>query len=166
MRRSLIVVLGAFFALTLLAQTALADSARFDRRNTYVNDGVQADGSLSVHFRETGLGNTPDATVEYRLEADADAVYACMNNGGNFPADPKKTATSAHVQQDASFAPNNGNVEADLSIFPPPNTSLTCPGGQHAVLVSITYTNVKITDLDHGVSFSFSGTFSRTFYVI
>jgi hypothetical protein len=119
-----------------------------------------------VHFRETGLGNTPDDTVEYRLSAHADAVYACQNNGGNFPSDPKKTAVSADVQTDASFAPQNGNVEADLTIFPPPNTALTCPGGQHVVLVSITYSNLMLTDLDHGVSFSFAATFSRTFFTI
>jgi hypothetical protein len=163
--KAAVVAVVALATLLVGASSALADSAKFDRRNTFVVNGVQDDGSLMVHFRETGLGNTGDP-VEYRLSADANAVYACQNNGGNFPSDPKKTAVSAAVSTDAEFSPDNGNVEADLSIFPPPNTALTCPGGQHPVLVSITYTNVKITDLDHGVSFNFAGTFSRTFFTI
>jgi hypothetical protein len=163
--KAAVVAVVALAMLLVGASSALADSAKFDRRNTFVVNGVQDDGSLMVHFRETGLGNTPNP-VAYQLSADADAVYACQNNGGNFPSDPKKTAVSARVETNVSLNAENGNVEADVSIFPPPNTALTCPNGQHAVLVSITYSNVQICDTDHDVCFSFAGTFSRTFFTI
>ena len=164
--KAAVVAIVALATLLVGASSALADSAKFDRRNTFVvPPGVQDNGSLSVHFRETGLGNTPNP-VAYTLSADADAVYACQNNGGNFPSDPKKTAVSAHLETNASLNAENGNVEATLSIGPPPNTALTCPGGQHAVLVSVSYENVQICDTDHDVCFSFPGTFSRTFFTI
>jgi hypothetical protein len=146
----------------LWAAVALADSASFKSASA---SGPAADGSLTVSFREVGLGNTPNP-VDYTASANADALYACQNNGGGFPNDPKKQHSTGPVSKSGTFVSGkNGSVSGSLTIDPPAST-LSCPGGQHAVLVSISYTNVKITDVDHNVSANISGTFSRTFYTI
>ena len=58
----------------------------------------------------------------------------------------------------------NGSVTGTLTLNPPPNTTLTCPGGQRVVLVSVAYTNVSVTG--GGDTANIPGTFSRTFFDI
>lgn len=157
--RALLVTTVALVAMLTFAAGALADSPRFKSATA---SGPDASGNLVVNFRETGLGNTPNP-VNYTASADATALYACQNNGGNFPSDPKKQQESARVEANATFLSENGNVIGSVTLSPPPST-LTCPGGQHAVLASITYTNVQICDTDHNVCRNIPGTFSRTFF--
>lgn len=162
MKRSLrIIVLATagLLAAMAFAATALADSPRFKSATA---TGPDAAGNLLVNFRETGLGNTPNP-VDYTASADATALYACQNNGGNFPSDPKKQQESARVEANVTLLSENGNVIGSVTLSPPPST-LDCPGGQHAVLASISYTNVQICDTDHDVCRAIRGTFSRTFF--
>jgi hypothetical protein len=160
MRKYVLIAMATVAAMLAFgAVAAVADSPRFKSATA---SGPDAAGNLLVTFRETGLGNTPNP-VNYTASADASALYACQNNGGNFPSDPKKQTTSARVEEDATFLSENGNVNGSVTLSPPRST-LTCPGGQHPVLASITYTNVRITDTDHDVSRNIPGTFSRVFF--
>ena len=161
MRRSLRIIVLTTVALVALALTAsaLADSPRF---KTATAAGPDDAGNLVVNFRETGLGNTPNP-VNYTASADADALYACQNNGGNFPSDPKKQQVSERVEANATLLSENGNVIGSVPLSPPPAT-LDCPGGQHPVLAAITYSNVQICDTDHDVCRNIPGTFSRIFF--
>jgi hypothetical protein len=127
--------------------------------------GPAANATLTVIFRETGLGNTGDP-VDYTATADGNALYACQNGGGNFPSDPKKQTATGPVSKSGTFpSGKNGNVTGSLTLNPPAST-LSCPGGQHPVLANVSYTNVQICDTDHGVCASIAGTFSRVFFVI
>ena len=93
-------------------------------------------------------------------------MYACRNNGGNFPSDPKKTTVSGPVSASGDFTSGkNGQITDSLTLMPPPNTTLTCPGGQRVVLVSVSYTNVAVSAPEAGTE-SIPGTFSRTFFNI
>ena len=170
-RTAILTVLIASLATLVYIPVALADSPSFDLKhgNTAValdssGNAVSSTGSLTVNFRETGLGNTPNP-VNYSLTADADALYACQNGGGNFPSDPKKQSVSSDVSSHIAANAKNGAVTDTITINAPAST-LNCPGGQHPVLASITYTNVRITDTDHNVFLQFSGNFSRTFFTI
>lgn len=58
----------------------------------------------------------------------------------------------------------NGQLTASLTLSPPDST-LECPPGQTAVLVSVTYTHVAVSEPAAG-TFNISGTFSRTFFNI
>lgn len=159
MRR--IALLAVLFAMAVPA-VAVADSPNFQRSSA---SGPDASGNLTVNFRETGLGNTPNP-VNYTASADANALYACQNNGGNFPSDPKKQAETGRVFKSGSFlSGKNGSVSGSMTLNPPTST-LSCPGGQHTVLASISYTNVQICDTDHDVCASIAGTFSRVFFVV
>jgi hypothetical protein len=160
MRRIALLVLLLVAAVP--AATALADSPNFKSATA---TGPDANGNLTVNFRETGLGNTGNP-VNYTASADANALYACQNGGGNFPSDPKKQSETGPVSKNGTFpSGKNGNVTGSLTLNPPAST-LSCPGGQHPVLANITYTNVKICDTDHNVCASISGTFPRVFFVV
>jgi hypothetical protein len=135
-------------------------SLRWPRRAT----GPDAAGNLDLSFRKTGLGDTSEP-INCKASADAIALYACQNNDHNFRGDQKKQQESARVEANASFKPKNGSVDGVVMLSPPPST-LYCPGGQHAMLASITYTNVQISDTDHDVYRDIRGTFFRTFFEV
>src|SRR5215218_1167312 len=94
---------------------------------------------VTVNFKLAGLGDNETVTVA--TTADASATYACRNKGGNFPSDPKKTDVTGTVTASGQFSSGkNGSVTGSLELLPPPPpTTLTCPGGQRRVLVSVTY---------------------------
>jgi hypothetical protein len=157
MRRIALVALLLIAAIP--AAIAYADSPNFKSATA---SGPAANGSLTVNFRETGLGNTPEP-VNYTASANADALYACQNNGGNFPSDPKKQTVSGPVSASGEFTSGkNGSITGSLTLMPPPST-LDCPGGQREVLASVSYTNVAVSEPNAGTE-PIPGTFSRVFF--
>ncbi|MBI2865614.1 MAG: hypothetical protein HYX94_13775 [Chloroflexi bacterium] len=136
---------------------ALAQNPHFIRASA---SGPNASGNLTVSFKIAGLGDTVTTTVT--ASANATALYACRNNGGNFPSDPKKQEVSGPVSASGNFTSGkNGQLSGSLTLTPPPST-LDCPPGQREVLVSVTYTNVQVFEPNAGTE-SIPGTFSRTF---
>lgn len=116
---------------------------------------------LVASFREVGLGV---GNVTETLSATATAEYACQNNGGQFPNDPRKQSVSGPVSATQDFpVAKNGHVEGSLSISAPAST-LACPGGQHVVMVSVSYTDVTLSDVTNQVTADIAGTFSAVFY--
>lgn len=139
------------------ATPALAANPHFIGGQTG-NCVVGAAGSLTCDFKIAGLGDTVTTTV--KLTANATAIYACKNNGGNFPSDPKKQEVNGPVSNSDQFTSGkNGQIDADISVSPPPAT-ISCPPGQNLVLVKVTYTNVALFQPDAG-TFNVSGTFSK-----
>ncbi len=159
MRRIMAIVAFAFAALLIMGAPAQAANPHFIRADAA---GPNNAGNLTVNFKIAGLGD--NVTITVTASADATAVYACRNNGGNFPSDPKKTEVSGPVSASGEFTSGkNGQVSGSLTLTPPP-TTLTCPPGQHRVLVSVSYTNVQVSGA--GDTESIPGTFSRTFFNI
>jgi hypothetical protein len=159
MRKLGIIAVLSLMALALAAVPAIAANPHFINASA---SGPNNQGNLQVNFKIAGLGDNETITVTAR--ADATAVYACQNKGGNFPSDPKKTQSSDLVTASGDFTSNkNGAVVGSLTLRPP-NTTLNCPGGQREVLVSIRYTNVRVSG--GGDTQSIPGTFSRTFFNI
>jgi hypothetical protein len=107
------------------------------------------------------LGDT--VTTRVTASADATALYACRNNGGNFPSDPKKQLVSGPVSASDDFTSGkNGQITDSLTLEPPAST-LDCPPGQHEVLARVSYTNVAVSEPAAGTE-SIPGTFSRVFF--
>jgi hypothetical protein len=158
MRRLIMAALVAAVALMLAASPAFAAAAHFVRADA---TGPNDDGTLTVNFKIAGLGDTVTTTVT--ANADATALYACQNNGGNFPADPKKQEVSGPVSASGDFTSGkNGQITDSLTLSPPAST-LDCPSGQHDVLARVSYTNVSVSEPAAGTE-TIPGTFSRTFF--
>jgi hypothetical protein len=152
----LILMATALVAAMAFAATASADAPKFHSATSAVNGS----GALVASWDERGLGNT---NIDYTLTADASAVFACINGGGNHPQAANKETVNAEVSANGSFEPRNGRVQASLTAGPPSAGSFTCPGGQRLVLASVSYTNIVLTDTSNGVSTSLPDA-SRTFF--
>ena len=124
--------------------------------------GVNSDGSLNVSFRIAGLGSNQSLTIT--ASADGTAVYACKNNGGHCPSAANKSTVNGPVSASGTFTSGqNGSIRGSLTIDPPPNATLTCPGGQKLVLVSVSFTNVKVSGGGDSCDPS-PGTFAANFF--
>jgi hypothetical protein len=124
--------------------------------------GVNSDGSLNVCFKIAGLGTNQTLTVT--ASATADAVYGCLNHGQQCPNAANKVEVKADVSASGQFTSGkNGQITACLTVDPPP-TTLTCPNGQELVLVSVSYTDVKVTAPGAGECDTSPGTFAANFF--
>jgi hypothetical protein len=158
MKHSLRLTIAALAAMLAFAAVAVAAAPHFVRADA---SGPNADGTLTVNFKIAGLGDTVTTTVT--ASADATALYACQNRGGNFPEDPKKQVVSGPVSASGEFTSGkNGQITGTLTLEPPAST-LDCPGGQRVVLASVSYTNVAVSEPAAGTE-PIPGTFSRVFF--
>jgi hypothetical protein len=153
MKRRIAVVALVFMAFALIAQQALAQNEHFVRASGSLNN----DGSLTVNFKEAGLGT--NQLIDYALTADATAVYVCVNRGGANPSASNKTTVAGPVIATGTFSSGkNGQVTASLTVEPP-FEDIGCPPGQSQQLASVIYENVTLTDTTNDVSISL-GTFN------
>jgi hypothetical protein len=141
-------VLTVFLALSVAAPAALAQNAHFIRASGSLNNN----GSLTVSFKEAGLGTNQN--INYVLSADATATYVCVNRGGGNPNAQNKTTVSGPVTASGTFnSGKNGQVTASLTVSPPPS-DISCPPGQSLELASVSYTTVTLTDTTNNVDIS------------
>lgn len=132
----------------LAASPALAVSPHFVSASGTVN----SDGSLSVNFKEAGLGTNQN--INYTLTAQGTAMWVCVNNGGANPSAQNKTTVNGPVSASGTFnSGKNGNVTASLTVQPPPS-NISCPKGQKLELASASYTGVTLTDTTNGITVS------------
>jgi len=149
-----VVLLSVLVLLVLSMSTAFADSPHF------VSASAKLSGAnLVVSFKEAGLGT--NQLIDYEADANATAIYVCVNHGGANPSASNKTTVSGPVSATGSFSSGkNGNVTASLTLMPPPPpATFSCPKGQHQETAEVTYTDVSITDTTHGITEPIPGTF-------
>jgi hypothetical protein len=160
MRRFLVVAgLVALVSLAAVPVT-MAGNAHFISHAT----GASLSGSnLVCKFKEAGLASGSVETIT--CAASATTTYECVNGGGKNPSASNKTTTKSDVSQSGNFtADRNGNVNGTLTVSPPTAAQLgfSCPPGQRTTFVSVSYSNVQITDSTSGASQSVPGTFNYT----
>ena len=159
MKRLSILTLTMIALAGFMAITVWAANAHFLKCSA---SGVNSDGSLNACFKIAGLGDNQLVTVT--ASAHADAVYGCLNHGGQCPNAANKVEVHQDVSASGTFTSGrNGSIRASLTIEPPP-TSLRCPGGQTLVLISISYSNVSVSAPGAGVCNTSPGTFSANYY--
>jgi hypothetical protein len=132
-------------ALAVPAALASTSGAHFMSATSSVNNS----GALVVSWDEAGLGNE---NINYTLTADATAIYACINGGGNHPKAANKETVQGQVSAGGSFQAKNGRVQASLTAGPLSAGSFSCPSGQQLVLAKVTYSNIVLTDTTNNVS--------------
>ena len=122
-------------------------------------DSITSAGVLVANFKEAGLGN--DVMVNYDLSATATAKYTYVNKGGNLPQSPQFTTVAGPVDATGTFmSGKNGSITASLTVQPPPAPQSfidAAPNGLHVALFSVSYTDVKLTDMTFGVSVTLAG---------
>jgi len=138
------------------ATAARAQNAHFI--GTAVVTGISSDGSISVKFKEAGVGN--NQLISYTLAGSFSADYGCINHGGNHPSATNKTVVADNFTVSGNFSSGkNGTITATLSFTPPdPDTVLNCPGNQFAVLADISYSNLSLSDTTDGIDDTLSTT--------
>ena len=158
--KKLSILTCTMIALGFMATTVRAQNPHFLSCDV---SGVNSNGTLSSDFRIAGLGSNVLITVT--VTADASAVYACLNHGQKCPSAANKSTVTGTVTAQGTFTSGkNGSVRGSLTVDPPPNTSLTCPGGQKLVLVSVSYTNVSLSAPGAGNCTTSPGNFAANFF--
>ena len=130
MKRSVVVVIATFATLLLGATAAMAASPHIVGTPTTTVSG----NSLILSASVAGLGNVPTAT--FGLVGSVDVSSRCYTKSGNKPQAANKQETIS-VNQSETFAVRNGRTNATFTVTP--LSTLTCPGGQHVVIESVTY---------------------------
>jgi hypothetical protein len=118
---------------------------------------------LVCGFKEAGLesGSIENVTCS----ATQEITYECVNNGGKNPSASNKRTFRSDSSASGQFpADRNGNITGTLTNTPVSASSLgfSCPSGQTLTLVSVTYSNISITDSTSGASINVSGSFTYT----
>jgi hypothetical protein len=159
MKRLSILTLTMIALSGFMATTVRAQNPHFLRCSA---SGLNSDGSLNVCFKIAGLGS--NQSIDVTASAHADATYACKNNGQQCPNAANKVNVQSDVSATGTFTSGkNGAITACLQVDPP-DTSLTCPGGQKLVLVSVSYTNVSVSAPGAGDCDPSPGTFAANFF--
>jgi hypothetical protein len=163
MRQVTAIVAMLLFVLATTPGPALAVSPHFINTASVV--GVNSDGSLSVSWKEAGLGD--NVTVAYEFSGQAIADYGCVNRGGDHPQASNKETVQGPVSATGSFSSGkNGSINGTLTLDPPPPPpTFSCPGNQVLVLADITYSGLALVDTTNDVSATLNATsVSRTFF--
>jgi len=159
MKHSTLFILAMLALSSFMATTVRAQNPHFLSCGA---SGVNADGTLNASFKIAGLGSNQTITVT--ASAHADATYACRNNGQQCPNAANKVNVQSDVSASGTFTSGkNGSIRASLTVDPP-DTFLTCPGGQKLVLVSVSYTNVRVSAPGAGDCNTSPGSFAANFF--
>jgi len=134
------ILLAVLSALALTAGAVFGVAAKFHA----VSSSVANDGALVVSFDERGVG---EGDITYTLNADATALWACINGGGKNPSAANKQSVEGDVAGGGTFAAKNGRVQASLSAGPIGPGDFACPNGQRLVLAGVTYSNIVLCDV-------------------
>jgi len=124
-------------AIAAISAVAFAGSPHF------VNaDASRSGNTLSVTFKEAGLGN--EAQVHVVLSATA----LCINNGGKHPKAVNKTSVSSAND----FPVQNGRAEGTLSVTATFQPNCSPP-------MTVQFTDVSLVDETSGARANIPGTF-------
>jgi hypothetical protein len=160
MRRIAITWLVVAGLIAAFATAASAGNAHFIKS---ASSASLSGSDLVCTFKEAGLSS--GSTERIACAAHEAVAYECVNGGGSSPKASNKHSFNTSDAASGTFpVDQNGNVSGSKSLSPKSASELgfSCPGGQTVTLVSVTYSNVSVTDQTSGASLSFPGTFTYT----
>jgi hypothetical protein len=137
LKKRYVVVAALVGAIAALSAVAYAGSPHF-----VTADATRTDNTLTVTFKEAGLGNEPQ--VHIVLSATA----LCINNGGKHPKAVNKESVSAADD----FPVQNGKAEGSLSVTATFQPECTPP-------MTVAFNDVTLTDETSGATANIPGTF-------
>lgn len=137
LKKRYVVVAALVGAVAAVSAVAFAGSPHF-----VTADASRSGNTLTVNFKEAGLGNEPQ--VHIVLSATA----LCINNGGKHPKAVNKTSVSAADD----FPVQNGKAEGTLSVTATFQPDCSPP-------MTVAFTDVSLTDETSGATANIPGTF-------
>ena len=105
--------------------------------------------TLTITASIAGLGNVPSA--DFGLDGTVTVSSRCYTRSGNKPQAANKQET-INVSETETFPVRNGRTNATFTVTP--LSTLSCPGGQHVVIESITYSLALVFDGDTVYTFT------------
>jgi hypothetical protein len=156
----LVAVMTAAAALAASGAMAASGSPHFIKNATSAS---LSGANLVCKFKEAGLASGAVETVS--CSATESITYECVNGGGKNPSASNKKTFVTTVSKSGTFtADKNGNIVGSLTLTAASAASLgfACPPGQTVTLVSVSYSNARVTDQTSGASLSLGGTFTYT----
>ena len=138
MRRLIILTTLALTAATLAVRPTWAGSPHFVHGISITRSG----NTLTVSGKEAGLGNEDQVHIVVTVSA------ACINPGDNHPRAANKESFSAA----GDFPVQNGKALFTLTVTATFQPDCTPP-------MTVTFSDVVVTDTTNGISESFPGTF-------
>jgi hypothetical protein len=141
-RKLLSLALAVVATFVLGATSVLADSPHFLYANASIDNST---GALTVAFKDAGLG-TGVSSIAVTLNANATAEYQCWNNGGKHPKAGNKETVEGPLTNSDDFLVSHGQVTASITVGPPGQGSFSCPSGQTLYLMSVTYSDIIVSD--------------------
>jgi hypothetical protein len=132
MRRKMTVIGLGLMLMAFGASSALALSSG-SHYNTEPTATISGN-ALTVSGTAQGLGNI--GSVNISLTGTINVSSRCYTKSGNKPQAANKQE-AINVDQTGTFAARNGSASFSFSVSP--LSTLTCPGGQHVVIESVTY---------------------------
>jgi hypothetical protein len=130
-----VIALSSFVAITVFAQNAHFMSC---------SSSTTSSGSLSVSFRIAGLGG--GATDTITAHTTATSTWGCLNGGQQCPNAANKFTSSEDITGQLTVtAGHNGSASGTITLSPTQPANF-CPHGQRMVLISVTYSDVTLTN--------------------
>jgi hypothetical protein len=160
MRKLTLLVALLVVAVAVSAAHAAGGSPHFIKHDTFAS---LSGSSLVCNFKEAGIAAGSSETIT--CSASEAVTYECVNGGGRNPSASNKRTIQTTSSASGDFtADQNGNVAGQLTIAPadPASVGFSCPPGQTVTFVSVTYSNVTLTDTTSGATASLGGTFTYT----
>jgi hypothetical protein len=143
MRQILAIATLCAFVLGTMPGPAWADSPHFLFANSTISS---TDGSLTVSFKDAGLGTGVTSVQITMSVTTATAVYQCFNNGGQHPKAGNKETVSSSLTTSGTFPVSHGQTTASLTVGPVSQGSFACPSGQSLFLQSAAYSGISVSD--------------------
>ena len=137
---------AGLFGLALVATAAIAGSPKFLRAPS----ASLGSPKVIVKWTEVGLGVAD--RVDYIASATAAARYQCVNRGNNCPAASNKEDVLAEVSVGGTFVVDKNGRISEALVIPAAPATLVCPGNQVVGVVSVVFTDIRLTDVTNGVS--------------
>jgi hypothetical protein len=146
------VIFGVLSFAVILGSAGIAQAA--NPKLAVPSTSVNNSGALLISVRATGLGNIGSVEIKAGAEdpespgtARADAVWGCVNKGGQIPNAENKRSSGAEISVSDNFSvTKNGSVRGTLTVAAPgPESGFRCPGGQRLELLSVTYSDIFVS---------------------
>jgi len=137
-KRRIVTIMSVLLISALAVTPVFAGSPHFVGKISTERDG----NNLTVSGKEAGLGN--ETQVHIVVTADAQ----CINPGGNHPQAGNKETFSA----EGDFPVQNGKALFELTLEAAFQPDCSPP-------MTVEWTNVVVSDEEHGVTASFPGPF-------